>query len=174
MARKALPWVIGGVVLAVIVTVLVVALSRDEFAGSDDNIPISGDATATAPASEAADLSSPDKAAESFAAAVAAGDGPAIAELTCVAEDACIEQYSKGADPAELAEARDKIVEGADELAVQLKGAEFGAVADGPEPGMKQVDYRTPAMAAGETGYLIFAEFDGTWLFMGGGAKTAP
>jgi hypothetical protein len=172
MARKALPWVIGGVVLAVIVTVLVVALSRDDVAGSDDSTPISGDATA--PTSEKADLSSPDKAAESFATAVAAGDGPAIAELTCVADDACVEQYSKGADPAELAEARDKIVEGADELAAQLKGAEFGAVADGPEPGMKQVEYRTPAMAAGETGYLIFAEFDRTWLFMGGGAKTAP
>lgn len=163
--RKAL--LLGGFVIVVAAIVVTLVLVMDESpagptAATTTTLPSDGDEV---------DLSSPENAARSFAEAVEAGDGEAIADLTCVADDKCVNEYSEGAGPEELAEARDKIVEGADELATQLAGAKFGTVSDGPRPGMKEVDYRTPAMANGESAYLIFAEFDGTWLYMGGGAN---
>lgn len=157
--KKSLPWlVIGAVVLAAAVVI--------PLALTDDDTP-------ETPRAERYDLSSPERAAESFAGAAAAGDGPALLALTCVADPGCVQRQGLGAAE-QVDQAKQMIVAGVADLATQLDSAQFTDATEASVPGAMEVGYRTPGMPAGERRTLMFVEFEGRWLYLGSAAAAAP
>jgi len=157
--RKALPWIIGGavvVVAALVVTLVLVLGGDDEKSGGAD--------------AGTADLSTPVKAAESFAAAVRAGDPAAVLALTCFGSDACVDKYGEGATATEIGEVKAKIQQGIGELADQLADVTFEEPNEASSylDGAMEVPYRTPRMGSDEFRAMIFVEIDGKWLYIGG------
>lgn len=151
--RKALPWLVGSAVVVVAAVVVTLVLTR------------AGDDRAAKP--DSYDLSSPEKAAESFAAAARTGDGKAVLRLTCMAHADCLMRQGERVTPERLEDAQDMIVNGVDELAEQLAGVEFGESSEGSMPDTIEVEYRTPRMSDDQRLFLIFVEFDGDWLYAG-------
>lgn len=161
--RKALPWIVGGavVVAAALVVTLVLVLG-----GDDDK---SG-------GTETADLSTPVKAAESFVAAVRAGDPDAVLALTCFSSDVCVDRHGEGATPAQVDKVEERIRQGIGEMADQLADAKFEEPNEASSylEGAMEVPYRTPEMGPDEFRAMIFVEVDGKWLYIGGsGGGTA-
>lgn len=158
---------IGGavvVVAAVVGTLLLAKGTEDD--GDRQAATTSGagaSSTPTSPGEQEADLSTPEAAAASFAATAGTGSGEALLELACVGHLACATQHVPGVAEPQLSAARSQISEGVYELAVHLKGVEFGAAVDGAVPGTKDVPYRTPEMTASLT--LTFVQFEGDWLY---------
>lgn len=155
--RPSLPWFVAGagvVVAAVVVTLVLTA--------GDEEVPkAAGATTATSAEKEPGyDLSTPESAAASFAAAASTGSGEALLDLACVGRAACASEHS---DEAQLTEAQSIIRDGVFELSEHLKGAEFGQAVDGAVPGTKEVPYRTPTMTG--DAYLTFVQSEGDWLF---------
>ena len=147
------------IVAAVVVTL---ALTAGETA-SDDH----GDAatkTTTASDKPGYDLSTPQAAATSFAAAAETGSGDTLLELACVGRPACVSEHAEIGEE-QLADAQATIRDGVYELATHLKGAEFTTAIDGATPGTKDVPYRTPAMTGDAYLTLTFVQSDGDWLF---------
>lgn len=145
------------VVAAVVVTLLLPA-------GTDDS-----DVRAAAPTSGRSergyDLSTPKAAAESFARAARTGSGDTLLTLACVGHPTCVREHAAALSEAEVADARTVIREGAGELAVHLKDAEFATEVNGPEPGTKDVPYRTPAMTGDAYLSLTFVRSGDDWLY---------
>lgn len=128
-------------------------------------------ATATSPPSSTAgsgyDLSTPETAAESFAAAAATGSGDTLLALSCVGHLPCVHEHAADLDPAQVTDARTMISENAHELAHHLNGATFAPAVDSGVPGTKDVPYRTPAMTGNTSLTLTFVQSDGEWLYLG-------
>lgn len=166
---RRLQWLIGGAVVVVAAAVGTLLLAT----GTEDDGDRKAAATTgtggsstptTAGAQEAAyDLSTPEAAAKSFAAAADTGSGETLLELACVGHLACATQQAPGVAEPQLSDARSQISEGVYELAVHLKGVEFGAAVEGAVPGTKDVPYRTPE-ATGPLN-LTFVQFEGDWLY---------
>jgi hypothetical protein len=157
--RSSLPWVIAGAAVAAVALVVTLVLTTGD---DDSGTPRAAAGTTTAAAGEpdsAYDLSTPEAAAASFAAAAGTGSGETLLDLTCVGHAACASEHAG----AELTETQATIRDGVHELADHLKGAEFGQAVDGPEPGTKDVPYRTPVMTG--DAYLTFVQSEGDWLF---------
>lgn len=112
------------------------------------------------------DLSSPEAAAEAFAAVAETGSGDELLRLTCVGHAACASEHAAGMSDAELTEAQNTIRDGVYELADHLKGVEFTTSVDGTAPGTKNVPYRTPKLADDVSLTLTFAESEGEWLYL--------
>jgi hypothetical protein len=167
--RRPLPWLIGGAVVVVAVVVGTVLLTTGH-AGDGGEPRAAAPTTAATPASATApegtyDLSTPEEAARSFAAAANTGSGEALLELACVGRLACVSEHAAGASEEQLTDGRNQIREGVYELAEHLGGAEFGPAVDGTAPGTKDVPYRTPAMAGDAQLTLTFVQSEGDWLF---------
>lgn len=168
--RRALRWLIGGavvVVVAVVGTLLLTSGTDDSDdaprrAGGTSTPGTSGEPAADDPAA-AYDLSTPEAAAASFAAAAGTGSGDTLLELSCVGRLACVTEHVGDVSEEELTAGRDQIREGVFELGEHLKGVEFGTAVDGAEPGTKAVPYRTPAMTGDAT--LTFVQSEGDWLY---------
>jgi hypothetical protein len=170
--RSSLPWLIAGAV-AVVAAVVTFLLTTGDDGGTDGGDQRAAGATDTStpvstPPSSAEqgstyDLSTPEAAAASFAAAAGTGSGEALLELACVGRLACVAEHLPGASEEQLTEGRNQIREGVYELSQHLGGAEFGTAVDGAEPGTKDVPYRTPEMTADLS--LTFVQSEGEWLF---------
>ncbi|MGB3440880.1 MAG: hypothetical protein WBA97_19195 [Actinophytocola sp.] len=161
--RSAWSWTIAGavVVVAAVVTLL---LTTDDTTSDDQSAP----ATSTTTVSDGDhDLSTPQAAAESFAAAAEKGSGDALLALACVGRETCVREHPAEAGDTQLAEAQATIRDGVYELAEHLKGAEFTTAVDGTEPGTKDVPYRTPAMTGDTYLTLTFVQSEGDWLYYG-------
>jgi hypothetical protein len=171
--RSSLPWVIGGavVVVAAVVTSILVTGGDDSGGGQ-----AGGAATTTTPTSTfeqpaeseklaTYDLSTPEAAAASFAAAASTGNGDTLLGLACVGRLACVAEHVPDATEEQLTEGRNQILEGVFELSEHLKGAQFGAAVDGAQPGTKDVPYRTPEMAPESQLTLTFVQSEGQWLY---------
>ncbi|MPZ82322.1 MAG: hypothetical protein GEV28_18755 [Actinophytocola sp.] len=159
--KKRLPWVILAV--AVLVAAVVVTL-----------VLTANDAPVETPDAESGyDLSTPERAAESFARAAAAGDGEALLELTCLDDPTCVAQQGAGVAQ-QVDEAKRLILASMADLAAQLDGAVFGKASEAAVPGAMEVSYRTPGMAAGERRSLMFVKFEGRWLYVGSAGASAP
>ena len=118
------------------------------------------------------DLSSPERAARSFADAAAAGDEDGLLGLTCVAHPECVTQQGQ-VSPDEVEDAKAVLRDGMGRLAGELGDAEFGQVSEASLPGAVEVGYTTPASPDGLRQALIFVELDGVWLYVGSvGAAT--
>jgi hypothetical protein len=163
--RSPLPWVIAGAVVVVAAVVVTLVLTTGDDDGGDRGAAATSTTTVADEPSTGDDLSTPEAAAESFAATAETESGDALLELACVGRPACVAEHAAGLDEAQLAEAQATIREGVYELAVHLEGAEFTAAVDGAEPGTKDVPYRTPEMTGDAYLTLTFVEFDGDWLF---------
>jgi hypothetical protein len=112
------------------------------------------------------DLSSPQAAAESFAAAAETGSGDELLTLTCIGHAACASEHAAGISDEELTAVQSTIRDGVYELADHLKGAEFTTPVDGPAPGTKNVPYRTPELTGDAYLTLTFVESGGDWLYL--------
>jgi hypothetical protein len=152
-------WVIAGavVVVAAVAVTLVLTPGTD---GSDDR-----SAAPKARAKSGYDLSSPQAAAESFARAADTGSGDTLLTLACVGRPACVQEHAAALSEAELADQQAFIREGVFELSVHLKDAEFAAAVNGPEPGTKNVPYRTPQMTGDAYLSLTFVQSGDDWLY---------
>jgi hypothetical protein len=166
--RSSLPWLIAGAVAVVAAVVTFLLTTGDD--GDDQRAAGATDAStpASTPPSSAEqgstyDLSTPEAAAASFAAAAGTGSGETLLELACVGRLACVAEHIPGASEEQLTEGRNQIREGVYELSQHLGGAEFGTAVDGAEPGTKDVPYRTPEMTADLT--LTFVQSEGEWLY---------
>lgn len=149
--NRTVAWVVVGVlVLAGAVTAVVVLPGDDEAAR-----PVAG-----------YDLSSPRRAAQSFADAAIAGDPDALLELTCVAHADCVAGQGR-VSPEQVEQAKRQIVDGLPTLADRLRDAEFGAVREAVVPGGTEVELRSPAVPADGEAALVFVELDGDWLYAG-------
>lgn len=184
--NKALPWVIGGVVLVVagLAVTLVLVLGGDDSgntadsAGGGDTTSADSDASGSGEPTGGngqPDLGSPEAAAESFLAAVMEGDPDAVLALTCIGSEACLAANPPPPDVTDeqLEQAKELIKTKVGELAVQLEGAEFEAAREGSEPGTMEVPYRTRTMDANEEKFMTFIEADGQWYYFGGGGGTS-
>lgn len=158
-------WLIGGVVVVVaaVVGTLLLATGTEDDGDRQAAATTSSTPTSAGVQEAAYDLSTPEAAAKSFAAAADTGSGETLLELACVGQLACVTKYAAGVAEPQLADARSQISEGVYELAVHLKGVEFGAAVDGAVPGTKDVPYRTPE-ATGPLN-LTFVQFEGDWLY---------
>lgn len=145
------------VVVAAVVVTLVLTTGDDDSGGQPAAAPT------TAKKSGGYDLTSPQAAAESFVAAAKTGSGDKLLALACVGRPACVREH--GVTEPELTEAQDTIREGVYELAVHLEKAEFATPVDGPEPGSKEVPYRTPEMTGDAYLSLTFVQSGGDWLY---------
>lgn len=166
--RSPTPWLIAGAVVVVVAVVftLVLTTSGDDSDDSDArNTAATSPATATEGPGTGYDLRTPEAAAESFATAAGTGSGDTLLGLACVGRPACVSEHAAGESEAALAEEQDTIRAGVYELSVHLEGAEFTTAVDGPEPGTKNVPYRTPAMTGDAYLTLTFVEFEGEWLY---------
>lgn len=158
--NKRLPWVaLAAVLLAAAVVVTLVLSANDEPAPTPD-------------AESGYDLSTPERAAEAFARAAAAGDGPALLALTCLDDPKCVAEQGPGV-AGQVDEAKQLILASMDDLAAQLAGAEFGQAAEASVPGAMAVSYRTPGMVDGERRALMFVRFEGRWLYVGSAGAAA-
>jgi len=160
--RSSWPWVVVGAAAAVTLTACSAADGTDR-----DTAEAPTTTTTTSTAAESGyDLSSPQAAAESFAAAAETGSGDELLELACVGHAACASEHAAGMTDAELTEVQATIRDGVYELADHLEGAEFTTPVDGPAPGTKDVPYRTPKLTGDAYLTLTFAESDGDWLYL--------
>ncbi|MBB4911703.1 hypothetical protein [Actinophytocola algeriensis] len=166
--RSSWSWAVAGAAAAV-------TLTACSGGGTDQNPaapppPTSTSASASAETAAAPnsgyDLSSPQAAAESFAAAAETGSGDELLELTCIGHAACASEHAAGMSDAELTEVQATIRDGVYELADHLEGAEFTSPVDGATPGTKDVPYRTPALTGDAYLTLTFVESDGDWLYL--------
>jgi hypothetical protein len=168
--RSPWPWAIGGAALTVAVVLTLVLTSGDDSGtgsgtdgGARDAAPTTTTTGSRVPGGY--DLSTPQAAAESFAAAAATGSGETLLELACVGRPACAGEHAADVDEARLSEVRNTIRDGVYELAQHLDGAEFTSAVDGTEPGTKDIPYRTPAMTGDAYLTLTFVQSDGDWLY---------
>jgi hypothetical protein len=156
--KKFLPWLIIGAVVLTAAVVVSLMLTGDDAPRAEPRDP------------ETYDLSSPERAAEAFAAAAASGDGQALLSLTCVAEPKCVAAQQVD----QVRQAKQLIVASVADLATQLDGARFTAATEALVPGAMEVGYRTPGMPTGERRALMFVELDGRWLYVGSAGRAAP
>lgn len=165
--RPSWPWVVGGAVVVVVAVVVALVLTAGGTESDDPNTAAAKTTTATTSAAgpdSEYDLSTPQAAAKSFAAAAETGSGDTLLGLACVGRPSCISEHAAGVSEAQLAEAQSTIRDGVYELSDHLKGADFTSAVDGAEPGTKDVAYRTPAMTGGDA-YLTFVQSGDDWLF---------
>jgi predicted flap endonuclease-1-like 5' DNA nuclease len=137
--------------------------------GADQNTAAPATTTSTTSAAESGykyDLSSPQAAAEAFAAVAETGSGDDLLRLACIGHAACASEHAAGMSDAELTEAQNTIRDGVYELAHHLKGVEFTAPVDGTAPGTKNVPYRTPELTGDASLTLTFVESEGEWLYL--------
>jgi len=166
-APTLLPWLIGIAVLVTVALVVGVVLLLDRSSVAD-----SGDEPLVV------DLSTPEKAVESFAAAVATGDVDAVYELSCVAHQGCIAIYARSPDDEYMVEReRDKLRAEIPGLVDELAGAVFDKPVPGPMTGTVAIGFRTPDTT--DAPFLVFAQHDKKWRYAGrldqsGGAGTPP
>jgi hypothetical protein len=156
--RASWPWLVACAAAAVTLT-----------ACSDDGAARNTAATTTTTTSaveSGPDLSSPQAAAESFAAAAETGSGDELLRLTCIGHAACASEHAADMTDAELTEAQNTIRDGVYELADHLEGVEFTAPVDGTTPGTKNVPYRTPKLTGDASLTLTFVESEGEWLYL--------
>jgi hypothetical protein len=166
--RSSLPlWIAGAVVVvaAVVVTLVLTAGGTASDTSGKARAAAPTDTSDTAKADGEYDLSTPEAAAESFAAAAGTGSGDELLELACIGRPACVTEHAAATDPAQLAEAQSVLRDGVFELAEHLKGAEFVTPIDGATPGTKDVPYRTPAMTGDAYLTLTFVQSGGDWLY---------
>ncbi len=168
--RKALPWIVGAVVVvAALVVTLVLTLGGDDN-GDDDN---GGGNTAGGNSdggseSGGVDLSTPEKAAEAFAAAARTRDADEVIKLTCLGVDGCLEQLGEGsASEADIEEAKQEIRDNIDRFAEEMAEVEFGEATEASIPEAMEVPYTTPEDSEGDYSAFMFVEFEGDWLYAG-------
>jgi hypothetical protein len=107
-------------------------------------------------------LSTPEKAVKSFAAALATGDVDAVYELSCVAHQGCVASYVRSPDDEYMVEReRDKLRAEIPGLVDELAGAVFDTPVPGPVKGTVAISFRTDAP------FLIFAQHDEKWRYAG-------
>jgi hypothetical protein len=162
-------WIAGAVVVVGAVAAAVVLTTGHAGGGENDAAGSTPKRTGTptSTASGGYDLSTPETAAQSLAAAAATGSGDTLLSLACVGHLPCVDEHAADLDAARLADARAVISENAYELAHHLTGAEFAPAVDGAVPGSKDVPYRTPAMTGDTTLTLTFVQSGGEWLYLG-------
>ena len=160
-------WIASAVLVVAAVAVTLVLTTGHAGGGENDATDRATTRTATSTASSGYDLSTPETAAESFAAAAATGSGDTLLTLSCVGHLPCVHEHAADLAPAQLTDARTMISENAYELAHHLDGAEFAPAVDGDVPGTRDVPYRTPAMTGDTTLTLTFVQSDGEWLYLG-------
>ena len=169
--RRASWWWLAWAVVVVAVTAVTLMLTTghagDGETGAADGTPVrTATSTATSTAGDSGyDLTTPEAAAKSFAAAAATNDGDTLLSLACVGHLACVDEHDL--DPDRLTAARAVITENTFELADHLTGAEFSPAVDGAVPGAKDVPYRTPAMTGDALPTLTFVQSGGDWLYLG-------
>ncbi|HEY0454576.1 hypothetical protein [Actinophytocola sp.] len=165
--KKRLPWVLVAVVVLVAAVAVTLLVRGNPGSGNDE--------PASSPPSGAAryDLSTPERAAKSFARAAAAGNGKELLALTCLDHPKCVAQQGSLVNE-QVDEAKQLILGGMAGLATQFEGAEFGKATEASVPGARQVPYRTPDMPAGERRALMFVRFEGRWLYVGSAGASAP
>jgi hypothetical protein len=156
--RSPWPWMIAGAV--VVIAAVVVTLVITATGAADEN-------TAGKPhaAKPGYDLSTPEAAAKSLAAAAKTGSGDTLLGLACIGRPACVEEHAAGVSQSDLSVAQNTIRDGVFELAEHLKQAEFTKAVNGAEPGMKDVPYRTPEMKGDAYLTLTFVKSGDDWLY---------
>jgi hypothetical protein len=159
--RSSWPWMIAGAVVVIVAVVVTLVLVTGDTDG-DNRATTTSTTAGTGPGY---DLSTPEAAAKSFAAAAATGSGDTLLGLACVGRPACVREHAAELGGAQLTEAQDTIREGVYELGDHLKGADFTSAVDGDDPGTKNVPYRTPAMTGDAYLALTFIQSEGDWLF---------
>jgi hypothetical protein len=158
--RSSWPWLIAAIAVVVVAAVGTLFLTTDD---TESDAPKAATTAGADKPDTGYDLSTPEAAAKSFAAAAKTGSGDTLLGLACVGRPACAREHA--VSDAQLTEAQDTIREGVYELGDHLKSAEFTSAVDGDEPGTKKVPYRTPEMTGDAYLTLTFVQSDGDWLF---------
>ncbi|MFL6127384.1 hypothetical protein [Actinophytocola sp.] len=122
------------------------------------------------------DLSTPQGAAEAFAAAASAGDVDGMLAVTCLGDAGCAAEHGKGITKEEIRAAQKVIAGNMRELGGRFRYAEFTDVRAGAEPGTRDVDYRLPGVSDEQRNYLVFVKYRDRWLYIasGGSTTTSP
>lgn len=165
--RHAYWWPAGAVVIVAVAATLVLTTGHAGDGENTASAPTTARTATSTAASTGYDLTTPEAAAKSFAAAAATNDGDTLLSLACVGHLACVDEHAADMDTDRLAAARAVITENTYELADHLTDAEFSPAVDGTVPGAKDVPYRTPAMTGDALPTLTFVRSGGEWLYLG-------
>ncbi|MFC4857905.1 hypothetical protein [Actinophytocola glycyrrhizae] len=110
--RSPWPWALAATVLVAAAVVATTALATGGTDSDDRSTAATSTTTGSARPGTGYDLSTPQAAAESFAAAAETGSGEELLELACVGRPACVREHAVDMSEAQLADARNTIRDG--------------------------------------------------------------